>query len=259
MFFMQSQKHQLLKTDAKGVVYIDRDPKLFRMVMRYIKNRKSIDYFTSDLERELLIKELNFWNISHSFGTIKAAVTTTTIPTSNFNSSKVRVIGSSNIQKSPTVIQQDTQAKPSFVIRDAKQSDFNTNTTVPTATKKSNSFVIRDVQPGDQINMIDHGNVYPKTIGTTEVSPSDLLLNLYQTEPIVNHSLDAGSLKGWKKYGPFTGFESETSVFYGKFDKYEDDDVTYHGFVDANGNPSGYGRIIFKETNQIQEGRFLNN
>ena len=46
-----------------GRVYLDRNPKIFKLMIDFFRDGKEITDFKNDQEKELYLAELEFWNI----------------------------------------------------------------------------------------------------------------------------------------------------------------------------------------------------
>jgi hypothetical protein len=62
---MFSGRHQLDKFEER--IFIDRDPKIFRLLLNYLRDGIHIENFTSSQENELYLKELHYWGLPNEY------------------------------------------------------------------------------------------------------------------------------------------------------------------------------------------------
>lgn len=63
MFFKDMNRHNLLKKDNNGRVFLDRDPKYFEHMLNYIANNGNVEPIRCEFENSMFEKELEYWGI----------------------------------------------------------------------------------------------------------------------------------------------------------------------------------------------------
>lgn len=63
------QDSQFLKKDVDGNIFLDRDPKVFKYTLNYLRsNREHLPDDISDGLKTQIEAEISYWNLYHDFG-----------------------------------------------------------------------------------------------------------------------------------------------------------------------------------------------
>ena len=59
---------------VNGKVFVDRDPKVFKYVVMYLRNNQKLPMIQDKFRRELFEQELQFWGLEEDYSPLKALI-----------------------------------------------------------------------------------------------------------------------------------------------------------------------------------------